>query len=178
MECLNDIEIMSTRVGSGGISPFRSCIRWSRPSLDFSREFQSSLRRPTNLMSNSLISEPLLALNMIDSYSEFGYLVLCFSNGYFVYDLILSVLNLSYPGRLEIIVHHILTISCLTVSTVSKRFMGYCMTALTVEISNIFLHLRQLFAISGIDAKSKIYRINSIITISELRSNHCLCRHH
>ena len=114
----------------------------------------------------SLLIEPLLALNMMTTYSEFAYLVLCFSNGYFIYDLLLSVLNMSYPGRLEIIVHHILTISSLSVSIVTKRYMGYCMTAMVVELSNIFLHLRQLFQLQGI-AQSKTYRINSIITISE-----------
>ena len=115
----------------------------------------------------SLLFEPLLALNMMDSYSEFAYLVICFSNGYFIYDLLLSVLNITYPGRIEIVVHHILTISSLTVSTATKQFMGYCMTALVVEISNIFLHLRQLFLLNGINTRSKTYRINSIITISE-----------
>lgn len=167
MECLTGSEMTLTSSGSGGISPFHSSIHWSLPFLDCLRELFLWDEPYLPFVFRSLLFEPLLALNMIDSYSELAYLVLCFSNGYFVYDLILSLFNISYPGRLEIIVHHILTISCLAVSTVSKRFMGYCMTALVVEISNIFLHLRQLFAMAGIDANSKTYRTNSIITISE-----------
>ncbi|XP_054156192.1 TLC domain-containing protein 2-like [Oppia nitens] len=113
----------------------------------------------------ALIIDPEVALDMIDRTSVNSYLVLCFSNGYFIYDLHLSLTNLSYKGRSEIILHHLLTISCLTVSTVTKRFSGYCLTALTVEVSNIFLHWRQLLYLSDVPNDSKTYRLNSIILI-------------
>lgn len=41
----------------------------------------------------------------------------------------------------------------------------YAMVALFVEVNSIFLHIRQLFNITGVDKEEPMYRLNSILNI-------------
>ncbi|XP_042883062.1 TLC domain-containing protein 2-like [Penaeus japonicus] len=45
-------------------------------------------------------------------------------------------------------------------------FVGYAVVALFVEVNSIFLHIRQLFNITGIDKNEPKYRLNSMLNIS------------
>ncbi len=116
---------------------------------------------------NRIIFDPSFKSNMIKAYSAFGNVFICISTGYFIYDLLLSLSNLQYPGRIEIIVHHIISLSCLIVSLWQKRFHVHSLIGLTVEINNVFIHLRQLLTLSGVSPVNKIYCINSIIAIGQ-----------
>ncbi len=102
---------------------------------------------------------------MIKGYSSAGNAFLCISTGYFVYDLVLSLTNLQYPGRPEIIVHHLITLCCLIVTLCQQRFLGYCVIGLSVEISSFFIHVRELLILSGVSKLSIFYNLNNILTI-------------
>ena len=95
--------------------------------------------------------------------------MLCFTNGYFLYDLIESLCHLSYPGRIEIIFHHTITISAISMGIGFKCFIGYLIIGLLVEISNIFLHLRQLLSLYDVTVEFTIYKVNSILTLGDFQ---------
>ncbi|CAG2163095.1 unnamed protein product [Oppiella nova] len=115
-----------------------------------------------------IIDDRSILSDMLSAESSAGDALICISTGYFVYDLMLSLTNLQYPGRVEIIVHHVMTLSCLTVSLYERRFMAYCMVGLTVEISSFFIHVRELLLLSGALRTSVIYYSNSILTVFTL----------
>ncbi|CAG2113667.1 unnamed protein product [Medioppia subpectinata] len=115
-----------------------------------------------------ILSDGSIVSDMMSGQSEAGEAFLCISTGYFVYDLMLSITNLQYPGRVEIIVHHVITLSCLAVSLYNKKFLAYCMVGLTVEISSFFIHVRELLILSGVYKTSIVYFLNSILTIFTL----------
>lgn len=53
----------------------------------------------------------------------------------------------------------------MSISLVQNRYLGYSSIALVVELSNIFLHLRQLFKIGGLDERSTAYLINRWVNL-------------
>lgn len=123
-----------------------------------------------SLFSTRILIEPkLLCSDLYLASCEFAYVLLSFTNGYFIYDFFLSVVNWGYPGRTEIILHHTVTIICITVAICTRRFVGYCITGLIVEVNNIFLHIRQLFTLAGLSVYTKQYLINSSVAIGTCR---------
>lgn len=71
-------------------------------------------------------------------------------------------------GTTELLLHHFLVIACFLNTVIYKRFIGYNMLALMIEISNIFLHFRQLLLLSNYSKLSSLYRINSVTNIGML----------
>ncbi|CAF1591856.1 unnamed protein product, partial [Didymodactylos carnosus] len=86
-----------------------------------------------------ILKDPLSHANI------FNYRLLCFSLGYFFYDMFDCLLyapkqDLSYA----IIGHHIIVIIYILNSLIQTRNIGYTMFALSMEINSIFLHARRL----------------------------------
>lgn len=50
---------------------------------------------------------------------------------------------------------------------VERKYVGYCCVALIIEISNIFLHFRQLLLIANMSKNKVLYRVNSVINIGK-----------
>lgn len=95
----------------------------------------------------------------MDLRSRAEYLLACFSNGYFTYDMMEMVLHVRERGCLELVVHHLFVMSCLSISVVHRQFLGFACIALTVEVSNVFLHTRHLMKIAGWE-DSPLFAIN------------------
>ena len=87
---------------------------------------------------------------MISMTSRSAYFLASFSHGYFVYDLMEIVKHVSYKGCGELVVHHTFVITCLTISVLHDRYLGFACTSLAVEVSNVFLHARSLMKIAGL----------------------------
>ncbi|CAG2123401.1 unnamed protein product, partial [Medioppia subpectinata] len=68
--------------------------------------------------------------------------------------------HLQYKGSKELVLHHILIISCFSLTVTQHKYCGYASIALLIELSNIFLHFRQLLLISNTSKGSTIYRTN------------------
>ncbi|XP_054154916.1 TLC domain-containing protein 2-like [Oppia nitens] len=96
--------------------------------------------------------------------------LICISIGYFIYDLLLSLTNLQYPGRIEIIVHHLISLWCLNVCLLEKRFISYSLIAMTVEISSVFIHIREMLLLANVtnNQTAIVYKTNSLITVFTL----------
>lgn len=56
-------------------------------------------------------------------------------------------------------------ISCLTISLLQNKYLGYASIALSVELSNIFLHLRQLLNICQYSKDSRLYLLNRWVNL-------------
>ncbi|XP_027204013.2 TLC domain-containing protein 2-like [Dermatophagoides pteronyssinus] len=112
-----------------------------------------------------VLSNPMLLTDVIDAASDWGYLLTSFSLGYFIYDTIEMAAFMNKKGTTELLLHHFLVIACFLNTVIYKRFIGYNMLALMIEISNIFLHFRQLLLLSNYSKLSSLYRINSVTNI-------------
>ncbi|KAG9333955.1 hypothetical protein JZ751_009358 [Albula glossodonta] len=65
--------------------------------------------------------------------------------------------SLSLPIPLQVI-------SCFGLSVVTRRYVGFAVVALLVEINSIFLHLRQMLRMAG-GGKTTPYRVNSMLNL-------------
>ncbi|KAK9503968.1 hypothetical protein O3M35_010418 [Rhynocoris fuscipes] len=61
----------------------------------------------------------------------------------------------------ELIVHHCVVISCFSVSMTQRRYAGYTLMALLVEVNSVFLHVRQLMLMVNKSKNDPFYRINN-----------------
>ncbi|UXI15171.1 asparaginyl tRNA synthetase [Sarcoptes scabiei] len=116
---------------------------------------------------HSVLLNPTLLTDVIDTYSYWGYLLTSFSLGYFVYDTIEMLRYVEKKGTFELVLHHFMVMGCFSNTIFYNRFIGLNMIALLIELSNIFLHFRQLLLLSNYSKHSRLYHINSIINMSE-----------
>lgn len=114
------------------------------------------------------VTMPILLLDVLDTYNEFGYLLTSFSFGYFIYDTMEMLTHSSYKGTRELVFHHILILACFSNTIICKRFVGYNMVALLIEVSNVFLHFRQLLLLSNHPKTTALYYWNSLANIRKL----------
>lgn len=108
---------------------------------------------------------PKMAEDMIESHTKNAHLLVSLSTGYFIYDLLDMLLFNRSRSSYELMVHHSFVIVCFGISVVSRRYVGYAMAALVVELNNIFLHLRQLLLLVNFSKSHILYRVNSFINM-------------
>lgn len=95
-------------------------------------------------VSLSLSSSTKLELDWIHGTNDFAFWILAISTGYFAYDLWDMVLSGLYRESIEIIVHHVLVITCYLCALSKTIGHAYLILALVCEINSVFLHLRKL----------------------------------
>ncbi|CAK8673981.1 unnamed protein product [Clavelina lepadiformis] len=88
------------------------------------------------------------------------------SLGYFTHDMIEMARFFKFSGAWPVIIHHVIVISIFGGIGMYTEFYNYLVMALTCEFNTIFLHIRQLFHMSGVSKDSTIYRVNSLSNIS------------
>ncbi|KAL7642129.1 UNVERIFIED_CONTAM: hypothetical protein RMT77_006689 [Armadillidium vulgare] len=108
---------------------------------------------------------PEMAEDLINSYSTFAHMLVSFSVGYFLHDLMDLSLNYRNRSSYELIIHHCFVIVCFGLSIMTTFYIGYAVVSLLVEINSIFLHSRQLFNIVGTQKSDFTYRLNSLMNI-------------
>lgn len=74
----------------------------------------------------------------------FSYLLVAFSEGYFIYDFVDYVYNKRLVSNYEVILHHIIVIWSFWYSVHYRVNVGYTVIALMTEVNSIFLHARKL----------------------------------
>jgi len=87
----------------------------------------------------------------IDLYFEPSYWIICFSAGYFIYDLIDELVHRDQTKVGQYVVHHVLVLSILLPSVLTGRFIGIAITGLVTEFHNVFLHSRIIINFYGLD---------------------------
>lgn len=106
-----------------------------------------------------LLEDPVFYLN------NFIYLMIPFSMGYFLYDVIDNMMNGTLLTNWEVTLHHVLVLIGFTYNWTAKVCLGYSILALMAEINSIFLHFRKLLQYSTVGYETKIYRTTSLLNL-------------
>lgn len=146
------------------------------------RTFSATLREHWNFWrfkntclswTHSLTATTLVLINMYYRWdlfedmmyvrSRFAYLSICVSIGYFVYDaadILYSNKKLKTQSY-EVLLHHVIILITFSIPLYTGLFIGYTVTALSIEFNTIFLHLRFMFVFHEYDKRKLIYRVIS-----------------
>lgn len=101
--------------------------------------------------------------------------LLCLSIGYFIYDSFLSLCRVgTYPGRVEIIAHHVITMATLGLALLDRPIltdlMPFCVFGLVIELNNVFIHIRSLMELAHLRSNPRwlfLYKLNSATALGE-----------
>uniref|UniRef100_A0A8C8S9U6 TLC domain containing 1 n=1 Tax=Pelusios castaneus TaxID=367368 RepID=A0A8C8S9U6_9SAUR len=107
---------------------------------------------------------PQVLLDIENSSSASGYLLLCFSAGYFIHDTLDIIVSRQSRASWEYLVHHAMAISAFFSGIFVGRFVVAGMLSLFVEVSNIFLTIRMLLKLSDVPAPT-LYRVNKYVNL-------------
>ncbi|KAJ8342216.1 hypothetical protein SKAU_G00321440 [Synaphobranchus kaupii] len=107
---------------------------------------------------------PQMAEDLISTHSVFSHALVSVSIGYFIHDFTDMLLNQKMSLSWELLFHHLVVITCFGIAVVSRRYVGFAVVALLVEINSVFLHLRQMLRLAG-GAKTTPYRVNSMVNL-------------
>jgi len=108
---------------------------------------------------------PQLRRDLISTWTTSSHCLLAISTGYFLYDMFDMMINDPKSKTYELIVHHLLVISCFTLAITTYNYEGYGIMALLVEVNSVFLHIRQLMIIQNWDRKTFLYRLNNSLNL-------------
>lgn len=108
---------------------------------------------------------PAMKKDLINSYSVSAHGAISLSVGYFMYDFLDMAIH-DHKRSIDLLIHHCLVISCFGLSVCTRYYQGYSLVALLVEVNSIFLHLRQLMLLYGVQKSSKMYQLNGIFNIA------------
>jgi hypothetical protein len=89
------------------------------------------------LRASEIFKDPLSHSN------HFNYGLIAFSIGYFLYDFIDCIQNLT-SSLFGILIHHIIVLMFLTHVLFYTRNIGYAIYGLSIEMNSVFLHARRL----------------------------------
>uniref|UniRef100_A0A8C8UBG9 TLC domain containing 1 n=1 Tax=Peromyscus maniculatus bairdii TaxID=230844 RepID=A0A8C8UBG9_PERMB len=92
---------------------------------------------------------PEMLVEMETSWSLSGYLLVCFSAGYFIHDTVDIVVSKQTRASWEYLVHHVMAMGAFFSGIFWKSFVGGGVLTLLVEVSNIFLTLRMMMKINN-----------------------------
>ncbi|XP_026228706.1 TLC domain-containing protein 2-like [Anabas testudineus] len=96
-----------------------------------------------------LYLQPQMVEDLISSHSLLSHSLVAVSTGYFIHDFLDMALNQSFKQSWELLLHHSVVISCFGLAVTSRRYVGFAVVSLLVEINSVFLHVRQLLLLSG-----------------------------
>ncbi|XP_060565612.1 TLC domain-containing protein 2-like [Ruditapes philippinarum] len=109
--------------------------------------------------------EPKMMEDLIQTSTVTGHTLISASVGYFLYDSIDMLIYQRTRQSLELLLHHVVIISCFGLAILTKLYVGYAVLALVVELNSIFLHTRQLLQCLGFSRTNSFYRLNSLINL-------------
>ncbi|XP_076452226.1 TLC domain-containing protein 2-like [Babylonia areolata] len=135
--------------------------RWKNISVSF---LHASISGPLAVV--CFWETPLMAEDLISTFSWFSYALISMSVGYFVYDILDMIVCERTRQSWELVGHHIVIIMCFMVAVVKRMYVGYAVVGLVVELNSMFLHLRQLMQICSLSRSGSSYRLNSLINLA------------
>lgn len=98
------------------------------------------------------------------AWSLSGYLLVCFSTGYFIHDTIDIIVSRQTGASWEYLVHHVMALGAFFSGIFWTRFVGGGVLTLLVEVSNIFLTLRMMMKINNAQ-HLLLYRVNKYVNL-------------
>lgn len=110
-------------------------------------------------------SAPEMRKDLISESSPASYSLISFSIGYFIYDLIDMAKNDRKSKTYELLLHHFMVILAFSTAMTQKKYLGYTLMALLVEVNSVFLHSRVLLLMQNWSKSSVVYRINNSLNL-------------
>ncbi|XP_068945919.1 TLC domain-containing protein 1 isoform X1 [Petaurus breviceps papuanus] len=107
---------------------------------------------------------PEMLVELETASSPSGYLLVCFSTGYFIHDTVDIVVSKQAQASWEYLVHHALAIAAFVSGIFKGTFVAGGVMTLFVEVSNIFLTMRMMMKLSD-NQECLLYRINKYINL-------------
>lgn len=107
---------------------------------------------------------PEMLVDMEMAWSLSGYLLVCFSAGYFIHDTVDIVASRQARASWEYLVHHVMAMGAFFSGIFWKSFVGGGVLTLLVEVSNIFLTLRMMMKINNAQ-DLLLYRVNKYVNL-------------
>nr|KAF6417452.1 TLC domain containing 1 [Molossus molossus] len=102
---------------------------------------------------------PEMLVEIETAWSLSGYLLVCFSAGYFIHDTVDIVVSRQARASWEYLVHHVMAMGAFFSGIFWSSFVGGGVLTLLVEVSNIFLTIRMMMKINNAQ-DLLLYRIN------------------
>ncbi|XP_070338789.1 TLC domain-containing protein 1 isoform X1 [Equus asinus] len=102
---------------------------------------------------------PEMLVEIETAWSLSGYLLVCFSAGYFIHDTVDIVVSRQARASWEYLVHHVMAMAAFFSGIFWRSFVGGGVLTLLVEVSNIFLTIRMMMKINNAQ-DLLLYRIN------------------
>ncbi|KAF6299940.1 TLC domain containing 1 [Rhinolophus ferrumequinum] len=102
---------------------------------------------------------PEMLVEIETAWSLSGYLLVCFSTGYFIHDTVDIVVSRQARASWEYLVHHVMAMGAFFSGIFWSKFVGGGVLTLLVEVSNIFLTIRMMMKINNAQ-DLLLYRIN------------------
>ncbi|XP_075417429.1 TLC domain-containing protein 1 [Tenrec ecaudatus] len=107
---------------------------------------------------------PEMLVEIETAWSLSGYLLVCFSAGYFIHDTVDIVLSHQTRASWEYLVHHVMAMGAFCSGIFWSRFVGGGVLTLLVEVSNIFLTMRMMMKINNAQ-DHLLYRVNKYVNL-------------
>ncbi|XP_048222060.1 TLC domain-containing protein 1 [Perognathus longimembris pacificus] len=107
---------------------------------------------------------PAMLVEMETAWSLSGYLLVCFSAGYFIHDTVDIVISRQTRASWEYLVHHVMAIGAFFSGIFWRSFVGAGVMTLLVEVSNIFLTFRMMMKINNAQ-ELLLYRVNKYVNL-------------
>lgn len=107
----------------------------------------------------STVLYPELMFDLLGHINYCTYFCVCFTTGYFTYDLLDNTLNGMFISNWEVTLHHILNLSVFYFNVYLKENIGFNIMALYLEVNSIFLHWRKILQMTGELFSSRKYVI-------------------
>ncbi|XP_039107793.1 TLC domain-containing protein 1 isoform X1 [Hyaena hyaena] len=107
---------------------------------------------------------PELLVEIETAWSLSGYLLVCFSTGYFIHDMMDIVISRQAGASWEYLVHHVMALAAFFSGIFWSRFVGGGVLTLLVEVSNVFLTFRMMMKINNAQ-HLLLYQVNKYVNL-------------
>ncbi|XP_072495903.1 TLC domain-containing protein 1 [Notamacropus eugenii] len=107
---------------------------------------------------------PEMLVELETASSASGYLLVCYSTGYFIHDAVDIVVSKQAQASWEYLVHHVLAIAAFLSGIFKGSFVAGGVMTLFVEVSNIFLTMRMMMKLSNNEG-CFFYRVNKYLNL-------------
>ncbi|XP_062967730.1 TLC domain-containing protein 2 [Cynocephalus volans] len=110
---------------------------------------------------------PQMAADPINGHPPWALVLVAVSVGYFLADGADMLWNQTLGQAWELLCHHLVVVSCLSIAVLSGQFVGFSVVSLLLELNSACLHLRKLLLLSH-QAPSLAFSVTSWATLATL----------
>ncbi|XP_053426402.1 TLC domain-containing protein 1 isoform X2 [Nycticebus coucang] len=139
-------------------------LKWPQAREKLTWETEGTWVSAKPLLAPHVWQTPEMLVEIETAWSLSGYLLVCFSAGYFIHDTVDIVVSRQARASWEYLVHHIMAMGAFFSGIFWSSFVGGGVLTLLVEVSNIFLTIRMMMKINNAQ-NLLLYRVNKYVNL-------------